>query len=107
MPNSLATASARSRFRLAIETIFAPMQSRKPGIWVVRANPVPTIPIPTGDFFMACNTLPQRYRSYMTHRTYIFLDLFSARETRDDRHELRGGDRFGDVHLIAGRERLA
>ena len=52
--------ASRNRDRAeAIATTFAPMQSRKPGICVVRANPVPMIPIPTGDLFMALLFKPQ------------------------------------------------
>jgi hypothetical protein len=80
MPNSSATTAARSRWPLAIATTFAPMQSRKPGIWVVRANPVPTIPIPTGAFFMA---------TYFTEFCVSFANVFFEKLT------LAAGE-FGD-----------
>jgi hypothetical protein len=43
------------------------MQSRKPGIWVVRANPAPMIPIPTGFVFICfCE-----YRLVIRHAAVI------------------------------------
>src|ERR1041384_5309969 len=132
MPNSLAMAAARSRLRLAIATIFAPMQSRKPGIWVVRANPVPIIPIPTGDFFMAailyhttamqmgvsleCGALaplwytsrniPKRCQGTALQGDALYYECLgvASGEARDHVDKLAGADGFGDVHLIACRE---
>src|SRR5215213_1654663 len=80
-------------------TIFAPMQSRKPGICVVRANPVPMIPIPTGDLFMGY---------YLRHRSHgLQILTVTSGKTGDHDYELAGTDGFRDVHLVACRECLA
>src|SRR6185369_9096843 len=98
IPNSCAMASARSRLRLAMATTFAPMQSRKPGICVVRANPVPMIPIPTGALFMA----------YFLAKDFTDCkSRFTSGETGNHGYELAGADGLGDVHLVARRECLA
>jgi hypothetical protein len=118
IPNSFAIAAARSRLRLAIATIFVPMQSRKPGIWVVRANPVPMIPIPTGAFFMAVfNHRPhsvgsssqqeQVSRPAPAHCSCNWSLGVATGEARDHCYELTGANRFGDVHLVTCRKRLA
>src|SRR5215213_6269902 len=104
MPNSFAITSARSGLRLAIATTFAPMQSRKPGICVVRANPVPIIPIPTGDLFMA---LLFSHRLHRLCNPSIKFFGVATHEAGDHGYELAGADGFGDVHLVAGRECLA
>src|SRR6185369_15619677 len=98
MPNSLAITSARSRLRLAMATTFAPMQSRKPGICVVRANPVPMIPIPTGALFMAY---------YLAKDFTDSKSRFTSGEAGDHGYELAGADGLGDMHLVARRECLA
>src|SRR5687767_216827 len=104
MPNSFATASARSRRPLAMATIFAPMQSRKPGICVVRANPVPTIPIPTGAFFMAPTLQNSGVQKKHGERGFFGScdSAIATGEFRDHRNELAGADWFCNVHLITG-----
>jgi hypothetical protein len=47
IPNSRATRSAFSFRPLAIATTRAPSHALNPGICVVRANPVPMMPMPT------------------------------------------------------------
>src|SRR5678815_4309883 len=106
MPNSLAITSARSRLRLAMATTFAPMQSRKPGICVVRANPVPIIPIPTGDLFMAGILYHDREAmdvrlwwsfSLRSLRTSAFSALKSQLKRRERRDTQRAAEDFPGV----------